>query len=104
MIEKEVAIKEIADKFNNAEQVVLEHPTLSDIRKYCSDYGTIFVPKEFVNIRIQRSYILDSFYGLPVVMWKERNGNPLYELADELSGSYGDYLENEVIEYVEGVD
>lgn len=99
--EHENYIKEIADKINNSKEIEINNRkvTKSDVEKL-GDYEFISVmhPKGF-KINIRRWYILETFYGIPVLMFKDK-----YFVYDEIFGKHDiEWTASECAEYVNGL-
>ena len=73
-------MKEIAEKINNAKRYYIENPTLEDI-KNLKEFDYIITPTNYFDVKINKKYDIELFFGIPTVMWSDR-----YEIGDTCMG------------------
>lgn len=73
-------LKEIADSINNAKVYEIESPTVEDVKKL-KDFDYIITPTDYFSVRINKRYKIDTFLGIPTVMWYDG-----FEIGDSCMG------------------
>ena len=94
---KEDYLKEIAEEINNAQEKLIENPTVEDVLSL-EGFDSIVTDGAYFPVIIRRKYTIDTILNVPTVMWHDG-----YEIGDTVMGIIPiTYSAEEVLEELKG--